>query len=373
MAEISDYMNEPSYPDPYSYSDWRENERDLNPAPAAATVPSSQAPSPTQNPTDAVNAIAAKYGLDQSDTVADAANLAAKNPAGSVNGANDYTDYLAALDRQYAVRAVNEPGQEGDWTTAQPKSGTTYSARNIPGEARPVGAGGLANYWNSSSAPRTPRVNVPGQFTDPIASYLEQFAQTRAQDLENPPFGSGQNLYEDALRAIAGQYAAGGYTTAQQELLNTQAIEPIEMLRQERRKQVQQQLSQRGIDPNSGVGRQMLQDVDRQFDQAIIAQRRLLANQATTEQQSRQMQSVNLLNNLAGTERGRLDSAYNYRTVPLNLADRAFSQASGLYNQTGNPLSVVSGLAQLASSQQAQQSGLSEVLGYLANVLASGG
>ena len=215
--------------------------------------------------------------------------------------------------------------------------------------------------------------SVPGQFTDPIAGPLEGFAQTRAQERENPSANSGQGLLESALRSISSQYQAGGYTPQQLELLNTQAIEPLEQMRASRKRQVMTSLSQRGIDPMSGVGQQMLGDVDRQFDQVVAQQRRALANQATQEQQSRQMQAVNLLNQLATGENSRLNEAYNYRTVPMALDDRAFNRASGLYNSAGNPLSVIPMLAQLANSQQAQQNGTGEALGYLAYLLANGG
>lgn len=203
-------------------------------------------------------------------------------------------------------------------------------------------------------------------FSDPIGRGVEEAAARRASQLENPPEGSGQNLLEAALKNIAAQFGQGGYTNAQQEILNTQALEPIDQLRFARRQQVLANLSQRGIDPNSGVGRSMLQDVDRQFDQAKIQQRRSLANQAVNEQQARLLQSIQLLSQLAGGENARLDKAYDYRTVPLNLADRAFNQANTLYQGAGNPLALISPLLQLQAQQQGQQGDLSETLGYLA-------
>lgn len=233
--------------------------------------------------------------------------------------------------------------------------------------------------------------NVPSQFSDPIASWLERFANTRAQQLESPPPGSGQNLLEDALRRISGDFQQGGFTSGEQEIFTTQAMDPLERLRTSRKQQVTHELSRRGIAPTSGVAVQMLQDVDRQFDAMRSQTQAGLAGQFAQERVARLLQSLGLLGNLAGTENQRLDQAFQYRTVPLNLADRAFGQAmqvfnagemsannaynrlAGTYNMGGNPLSLVNPLMNLANQQQGRMDNSQEMLGYLAYILAQGG
>lgn len=387
-------------PDPTAgYDDWRERERDLQ-------GPSESAPPPVQafDASSFINDLNQQYGFDKSNnTASDIAKLNEKNP-------EDLAKFQQDLQAQYQLRSrptfsaggtggdldldqnrqldpgwMQLPGNEGGgrWTKdtelarlyglADPNARDTLWDQLQAGtwKGGPSGASGMSGV-GTGNVFKGGGSNVPGQFTDPISSYLEQFAQQRAQERENPSEGSGQSLLENALRSISSQYAAGGYTPAQQETLNTQAIEPIEQLRSLRKRQVLANLSQRNIDPESGVGRQMLGDVDRQFDQLITQQRRSIANQATQEQQARQMQSIALLQSLAGGENARLNEAYNYRTVPLNLADRAFGQASSLYNSAGNPNTLIPMLQTLANSQQAQQSGTSEALGYLAYILANG-
>ena len=83
------------------------------------------------------------------------------------------------------------------------------------------------------------------------------------------------------------------------------------------------------------------------------------------------LQAVQLLSSLAGTENSRLNEAFQYRSVPLNLADRSFNQASQLYNMAGNPLSMVNPLLQLSQQQQGRNDNWQEVLGYLASILAN--
>jgi hypothetical protein len=194
--------------------------------------------------------------------------------------------------------------------------------------------------------------NVPAQFTDPVSRYVEQFAQGRAQRLENPPPDSGMALLEKSLRDIAAQFQQGGFTNAEQEIFQTQSLDPLEKLRQERKQQVMHQLSQRGIAPSSGVAIQMLADVDRQFDQMRTQTQADLSGRFAQERVARLLQSLGLLGNLSGSEEGRLDKAFQYRTVPMNLADRAFNQAFQLYGAAGNPLSLVNPLLGLAGQQQ---------------------
>lgn len=264
-----------------------------------------------------------------------------------------------------------------------------WESRGRPGPppAQPPLPPPPTNRLTAANAPR----NIPAQFSDPIARYLEEFAQQRAQRLENPPEGSGQNLLENALRRISGDFQSGGFTPGEQEIFTTQAIDPLERLRTSRKQQVLQELSRRGIGQTSGVAVQMLQDVDRQFDAMRSQTQAGLAGQFAQERVARLLQALGLLGNLAGTENQRLDQAFQYRTVPLNLADRAFNQsmqvfnagelsANNAYNRLantygmgGNPLGLVNPLMNLANLQQGRTDNSQEMLGYLAYILSQGG
>jgi hypothetical protein len=189
------------------------------------------------------------------------------------------------------------------------------------------------------------------QFTDPITSLIEAAARGRVERLENPPPDSGQALLEKMLRDVSQQFSAGGYTNAEQEIFQTRAMEPLEQLRAARKQQVAQQLQQRGHVQTSGVWKQMMADVDRQFDGLRAQTQRDLASTEAQERTNRILQALGLTGQLASQEEGRLDRAFNYRTVPLNLADRSFNQAMQLY-QTNNPLSLVNPLLQLSQAQQ---------------------
>jgi hypothetical protein len=212
-------------------------------------------------------------------------------------------------------------------------------------------------------------VGSPGkQFSDPITSAIEDYAARRAEERANPTPGSGQAEFEKILREVSALFRQGGFTPAEQQVFQTQALDPIEQMRAARKQQILQQLSQRGIDPNSGVGMSMLADLDRQFDAMRQQTQRSLAAQSAQETTARMQQAIELLSGLAGTENSRLNESYQYRQVPLQLADRAFNQASSLYNQTGNPLQGLQVASALYGADQQRGDALQELLGYLAGL-----
>lgn len=278
----------------------------------------------------------------------------------------DYIDsFLASNPNDYhRIYTSYNSGQTG----SGPDSGSIDWTQGTPGISQPGGG-----QTPPISPYGTPSRTLPAQFTDPITGPIEAAAQLRAQQLENPASNSGQALFEQALRSIAQQFQNGGYTPAEQELLTTQVMDPLEQARSARKQEVLQNLSARGIPQTSGVAIQMLNDVDRQFDAMRQSSQRGLGADIAQERTNRMLQAIQLLSGLAGTENSRLDQAFQYRTTPLNLADRAFNQAMQVYQGAGNPLQLVNSLAGLANTQYAQNSATQEALGYLAYLLANGG
>lgn len=256
-------------------------------------------------------------------------------------------------DAQGNYSFTGKPGDLG----ADPKAPGAFSF----GQAKPPVAGAML--------PQFAGVGSPGkQFSDPITSAIEDYAARRAEERASPSANSGQAEFEKTLREVAAMLKGGGFTPAEQQVFQTQALDPIEQMRAARKQQVLQQLSQRGIDPNSGVGMSMLADVDRQFDAMRQQTQRGLAAQGAQETTARMQQAIELLSGLAGTENNRLNESYQYRQVPLQLADRAFNQASSLYNQTGNPMQGLQAALSMYENDQQRGDALQELLGYLAGL-----
>lgn len=219
-------------------------------------------------------------------------------------------------------------------------------------------------YGSDLQAKQTQYPSPTQNFSDPLSKFLEGWANQRAQNLENPQAGSGQALLEDALKKISAQFQQGGFTPAEQEVFQTQALDPLERLRTARKQQVMEELSRRGIDPRSGVAMSMLQDVDRQFDANRAQTQRSIASQGAQETQQRMLQAVQLLTGLAGTQDNRMNQAFNYYSVPYNLSNNAFNQAMQVYGQN-NPLSLIQPLLALSGQQQQRSDNQSSALADL--------
>ena len=286
----------------------------------------------------------------------------------SKNTGKDPLDFITNQLGIYDARANNRPAGSngGGGNSGGSGGGGNSGGRNIDG--------GASQNIGFDAA----------QFDDPITRIIEQFARQRAQERANPSQGSGQALLEEALRNISQQFQSGGYTPAEQEIYQTQSLDPLERLRAARKQQVMQQLSARGIPPGSGVALQMLADVDRQFDAQRTATQANLAGQFGNERVARMLQGTQMLGQLAGTQNDRMNEAFQYTTVPMGLADRAFNQnmqvfnaaegslnnaynrMSGTYGQSGNPMSMVNPLIQLQQLQQgrgdASQRALADLL-----------
>ena len=246
-----------------------------------------------------------------------------------------------------------------------------FARRAVPTEGRQSDSQGAG--FNQQTNQATPGFRLPNtnQFRDPVTGPVADFANQLSNRFANPPAGSGNQLLEDALRRLSAQFEGGGFTPAEQETLTTQAIEPLERLRHARRQQVVQHLSQRNIDPNSGVGRAMLMDVDRQFDTMRASQQTQLGAQAANERRQRMTQSLEMLSGLAGNEQNRLGTAYQYATVPVGLADRAFNQSMQLYGQV-NPAALINPAMQMAQLGQGQNANFGNALAQIAWFLMNG-
>ena len=307
---------------------------------------------------------AARSGVGYSNELQDAI----RNISYHQNQGTDPDEILKQIEARYRERGSNVPINPG-------------------GNGGPSGGSGTRG---GSGGPSQSLGFDQAQFDDPITRIIEQFARMRAQERASPSQGSGQALLEEALKNISQQFQSGGYTPAEQEIYQTQSLDPLERLRTARKQQVMQQLATRGIPMTSGVAQQMLQDVDRQFDAQRTTTQANLAGQFGNERVSRMLQGTQMLGQLAGTQNDRLNEAFQYTTVPMNLADRAFGQSmqvfnaaegsannaynrmQGTYNSAGNPLNIAPSMLQLQQLQQNRGDNFQETLGYLLALLSQG-
>lgn len=131
-------------------------------------------------------------------------------------------------------------------------------------------------------------VDLPGgQYNDPYTGLLEEMLKQRIGGLQGGVNDPNAAAYQNALRNRAGALGAGnqqldqllgylqerftdlqgpGYTGAENEVLRTQALDPIEQDRAAAKKRVMESLSARGMSPDDGTYQAAMLEVDNAFD-----------------------------------------------------------------------------------------------------------
>ena len=119
---------------------------------------------------------------------------------------------------------------------------------NINGSGGSGSAAGGGTGGGGSSAPANPFASAQtgNQFSDPVTQEWEGMLRQLVDKLNTPqPMWSNSQL----------------------DLMQTQALDPMERQRQQQKLQAGQRLSARGITPGSGIFESAMADIDRQFDQ----------------------------------------------------------------------------------------------------------
>jgi hypothetical protein len=85
------------------------------------------------------------------------------------------------------------------------------------------------------------------------------------------------------------------YTGTEQEILRTQALDPIENDRQASLKRALDNIGSRGFDPSSGIAQDLLQRVNASYDRERNASQNDIAVRQVEEQRSREQEAQQLL------------------------------------------------------------------------------
>jgi hypothetical protein len=172
----------------------------------------------------------------------------------------------------------------------------------------------------------------PGQFTDPSTANLEKYVNELIAQLKQPPF-----------------------TGQQQEVLRTQALEPIERDRAAAHQRALNNIGARGMDPSSGIAQELLNSVDRGYDTSRAQAQNQLAYNTIGQQRTNQNDVLSLMQLL-------------YQ-LPRNAQNDAISalNAGGV-----NPSSLFSNYAQLGMLQNSNSAANGQWLGQLLAYLMGG-
>lgn len=153
---------------------------------------------------------------------------------------------------------------------------------------------------------------APGtQFSDPASRQLEEYLtqqkgwldqQRAAQEQANVGLRQRQGEAQVSagrltqfMQERAGRLQGPAYTGPEQEILRTQQLEPLERDRQAARRRALQNISARGFDPESGIAQELLNQVDRGFDEQRAHAQGELGYRQIMEQRSREQEAQALL------------------------------------------------------------------------------
>jgi len=303
--------------------------------------------------------------------------------------------------------ATMDGGKRWQWIPAGGHSSTTGGGSNTGGQ----GLGG----------------NLPGtQYNDPYTKFLEEILQSRIAQLQQPLFDPNRAAYEDALKNRANALGAAepaytqlldylqkrftelqgpGYTGAENEVIRTGALDPIEQDRAAAKKRVAEQMARRNIGPESGVFIDAMLQVDKAFDgMRGVTQTQLTTNDLARREDRQQraeglgaqlvdipqmrqreqldvFQALELLSQAARNEdEGRAREAISYSGALADLGPKRLQLAMAAAGMGGSPDSMLNGLLGVANMNnnaallnRSNSSNLWSGLGSIAAVLARAG
>jgi hypothetical protein len=177
----------------------------------------------------------------------------------------------------------------------------------------------------------------PNQYNDPNTALLESLLKARigtlqggyddpmrqmymqAMDARQKALGTGQEPeYLALIKRLEDRFAelqGPGYTGAENEVLRTQALDPIENDRTAARQRVMERLSARGITPDSGIAQQALLEVDKAFDAMRATTQTTLASSDIQRREGRAQRADSIRGTLYDIPQGRAREQLDLRSA----------------------------------------------------------
>jgi hypothetical protein len=261
--------------------------------------------------------------------------------------------------------------------------------------ADPNGGGSAWNYWldrinrGDGSQMGLPRFNDAGGgstqqapppyggtnvFSDPATAQFEQLLNSMINKFQTPYTPPGYQQGIDQLQQYLQQLNGPAYTPGQMDLLQTQALDPLQQQHDAARQQVIQRFGAQGIGPSSGITQSALEQVDRGFEQqrtqlqgqfasnavglarqnaataaSLAPQISALQSQQYYSQDPRNLQAVNLASTIPALAMQRLGAAGG-SIAPINTSS-LLQLLGGFQNQGYNQsANYGSGIAQLLAA-----------------------
>jgi hypothetical protein len=238
------------------------------------------------------------------------------------NFINDYLNVWGAApganpsvmsDRAYWLRRIKETGGLG--------ADNLEYWRKLTQRAEGAPEGGTTT-TTTAPAPtfNAPVIgNNPNVFSDPATKEWEQALRAMVDRLNKPTNLPDYQPLVDYMRQYIEQLKQPGHTPEQQDLIQTQTLDPLERQRQAAHQQVIQRLAARGIAPSSGIVEKALEDVDRQFEQLRTKTQADFSKGEIELNQSNKDRALAVGGQLAGLEAGMASGDEQRATQAVNM------------------------------------------------------
>lgn len=148
-----------------------------------------------------------------------------------------------------------------------------------------------------------------------LALYQAQLAEMQqaaaAAKARRAATGPAADRLTGYINERVGKLQGPAYTGAEGEVIRTQFLDPLERDRSAAQKRALEQISARGMRPESGIANQLMLDVNRAFDEQRTRGQGTIASRQIEEQRSREQEAQSLLQYLVqlpdAVARGDLD------------------------------------------------------------------
>lgn len=243
--------------------------------------------------------------------------------------------------------AAPAPPQQG-MVLKPGESGNEANDWMYPGESAPSYSGGGSSYQGTSV------------FDDPATKQWEALLNQRVQQLQTPYQNPGFQPAIDQLNQYLARLNGPAYTPQEMDLIQTQAIDPIEQQRQAAKQQVITRMAAHGISASSGILEKALQDVDRQFDALHTKTKAGFAVNATQLDRENAQLASQLAPQIANMYQSQFNAQDLRNQQAVNLAGQIPETAWGRLTGANQLIQPTSPLAALQGLQNFQTQGYNQ-------------
>lgn len=218
-----------------------------------------------------------------------------------------------------------------------------------------------------------------GVFSDPATAGWEQALRALTDKLNQPQRTPDYSAVTDYMRQYMQSLQQPGYSPAQLDTLQTQALDPLTQQRDAQQQQLVERFAKQGLSPSSGIVQKAMQDLNTQFQQIRTQTQgqfatNVIGNDAARAREAGQvgLGLQNLEQATAQNDETRATQAVNLLFQIPQLADQRLAAANQTLGQPTNPAALLTNAAQFGQLGQDAQNQLAKwITGIVSGLFTS--